>query len=62
MWVGFCRAEVPPSPKRQAHVVKGGDPPAAVPVKLTVSGAEPEEGLAEAEIVRCRNNRTVAVP
>jgi hypothetical protein len=43
MWLGLWRVLVPPSPK--FHDQEVGVPPVKVPVKATVSGAEPLVGV-----------------
>jgi hypothetical protein len=49
VWLGFCRVEVPPSPKSQEYV---GLPVqfegVALEVKLTLRGAAPPTGVADA--------------
>jgi hypothetical protein len=48
--IGFATLAVVPSPKSHAYVIVPS-PPAAVPVKRTVSGAGPPDGDADAPAI-----------
>jgi hypothetical protein len=51
VWLGSCSVLVPPSPNVHEYVYEP-EPPAAAPVKETLSGAVPDAGVPLAEAVR----------